>query len=120
MVKIEVICLLLSTLLTVSLTCMLGLNIAIQVYCCIYSLFCELQQNFRALTIHLGLHSTISWTQGGLYVQLALKYWPSTRDVLENSMAISADFHGSLFELPCMSPARYAIRLLSSRDLNPI
>ncbi|KAJ6080511.1 hypothetical protein N7467_010264 [Penicillium canescens] len=58
-----------------------------------------------ALTIHLGLHSAISWTQGGLYVQLALKYWPSTREVLENFMAISADFHGSLFELPCIVPS---------------
>lgn len=46
----------------------------------------------------------ISWSQGGLDVQWALKYWPSTRDVLEDLMALSADFHETLFELLCITP----------------
>lgn len=47
----------------------------------------------------------VSWSQGGLDVQWALKYWPSTREILEDFMAISADFHGTLFELPCIVPS---------------
>lgn len=39
--------------------------------------------------------SIISWSQGGLDTQWALKYWPSTQSVLEDFIAISPDFHGT-------------------------
>lgn len=46
--------------------------------------------------------SVISWSQGGLDTQWALKYWPSTRDVVEDFIPISPDFHGtSLRSLVC-------------------
>lgn len=47
----------------------------------------------------------ISWSQGGIDVQWALKYWPSTRESVADFMPLSADFHGSLFEFPCLSPS---------------
>lgn len=46
----------------------------------------------------------ISWSQGALDVQWALKYWPSIREVLEDFMPISADFHGTLAEIACIVP----------------
>ncbi|KAJ5179692.1 hypothetical protein N7492_002902 [Penicillium capsulatum] len=45
----------------------------------------------------------ISWSQGAIDIQWALKYWPSTRDAVEDFMPISADFHGTLFELLCVT-----------------
>ncbi|KAL2012753.1 hypothetical protein VTN00DRAFT_278 [Thermoascus crustaceus] len=39
--------------------------------------------------------SVISWSQGGLNTQWALKYWPSTRAVVEDFIPISPDFHGT-------------------------
>ncbi|KAJ5403786.1 hypothetical protein N7509_003657 [Penicillium cosmopolitanum] len=45
----------------------------------------------------------ISWSQGGIDVQWALKYWPSTRDIVEDFMALSADFHGTLFAAVCLT-----------------
>ncbi|KAE9969360.1 hypothetical protein BLS_005405 [Venturia inaequalis] len=54
--------------------------------------------------------SVISWSQGGLDTQWALKYWPSTRQVTSNFIAISPDFHGTVLayilcpafpKLPC-------------------
>lgn len=44
----------------------------------------------------------ISWSQGGLDVQWALKYWPSTREAVEDFMPVSADFHGTLLDVPCI------------------
>ncbi|KAL5360446.1 hypothetical protein BJX96DRAFT_175302 [Aspergillus floccosus] len=49
-------------------------------------------------------HSTIgviSWSQGGLDTQWALKYWPSTRAVVQDFMPVSPDFHGTLMGGPC-------------------
>lgn len=40
--------------------------------------------------------SVISWSQGGLNTQWALKYWPSTRQVASNFIAISPDYKGTV------------------------
>lgn len=40
----------------------------------------------------------ISWSQGGLNTQWALKYWPSTRPALQDFIALSPDFHGTVVE----------------------
>ncbi|KAB8232548.1 uncharacterized protein BDW43DRAFT_300903 [Aspergillus alliaceus] len=40
--------------------------------------------------------AVISWSQGALNIQWALKYWPSTRDVVSDFIAISPDFHGTM------------------------
>lgn len=37
----------------------------------------------------------ISWSQGGPDTQWALKYWPSTRSVVQDFIPISPDFHGT-------------------------
>jgi hypothetical protein len=39
--------------------------------------------------------SVISWSQGGLDTQWALKYWISTRTVVSNFVPLSPDFHGT-------------------------
>ncbi|KJZ72440.1 hypothetical protein HIM_08109 [Hirsutella minnesotensis 3608] len=41
--------------------------------------------------------SIIAWSQGTLNVQWAFKYWPSTRKVVSNHVALSADFKGTIF-----------------------
>ncbi|OOF93689.1 hypothetical protein ASPCADRAFT_132120 [Aspergillus carbonarius ITEM 5010] len=40
--------------------------------------------------------TVISWSQGGLNTQWALKYWPSTRDMVEDFVALSPDFRGTI------------------------
>ncbi|EAW11815.1 putative lipase [Aspergillus clavatus NRRL 1] len=40
--------------------------------------------------------AVISWSQGGPDTQWALKYWPTTRDVVDDFIAISPDFHGTV------------------------
>ncbi|KAI9924130.1 hypothetical protein ASPWEDRAFT_429172 [Aspergillus wentii DTO 134E9] len=47
--------------------------------------------------------SVLSWSQGGLNTQWALKYWPSTRSAVEDFIAISPDYHGSEL-LPILCP----------------
>lgn len=37
----------------------------------------------------------ITWSQGALNTQWALKYWPSTRGVVQDFLAMSPDFHGT-------------------------
>lgn len=39
--------------------------------------------------------ATISWSQGALNTQWALKYWPSTQRVVQDFVALSPDFHGT-------------------------
>lgn len=48
--------------------------------------------------------SIISWSQGGLISQWALKYWPSTRDHVGEFIPISPDFHGTKM-VPVLCPA---------------
>ncbi|CAI7629875.1 unnamed protein product [Penicillium viridicatum] len=43
----------------------------------------------------------LSWSQGSLDVQWALKYWPSTRAAVSDFMAVSGDFHGTLVAMLC-------------------
>lgn len=40
--------------------------------------------------------STITWSQGGLDMQWALTYWPSTRSAISHFFPVSADFHGTI------------------------
>lgn len=49
----------------------------------------------------------ISWSQGGLLVQWALKYWPSIREHVSDFIPLSSDFHGTLLGnafCPLLSP----------------
>ncbi|KAJ6054939.1 hypothetical protein N7444_004037 [Penicillium canescens] len=45
------------------------------------------------------LLAVISWSQDGLNTQWALKYWPSTRALVKDFIAISPGFHGTLVRL---------------------
>ncbi|CRG89801.1 hypothetical protein PISL3812_06840 [Talaromyces islandicus] len=47
--------------------------------------------------------AVISWSQGGLDTQWALKYWPSTRSSVQDFVAISPDFHGTILA-PAICP----------------
>ncbi|KAJ5757904.1 uncharacterized protein N7511_006598 [Penicillium nucicola] len=49
----------------------------------------------------------VSWSQGGIDVQWALKYWPSTRASVTDFMAISADFHGTVMDVLCAVPSLF-------------
>ncbi|CZR54690.1 uncharacterized protein PAC_04574 [Phialocephala subalpina] len=44
----------------------------------------------------------ISWFQGSIDKQWALRYWPSTRSIISDFIPFSSDFHGTLFsDLEC-------------------
>ncbi|VUC37657.1 unnamed protein product [Clonostachys rosea] len=54
--------------------------------------------------------SVVGWSQGNLNTQWALTFWPSTREVVTDSIAVSPDYHGlvlayllcpKLGHLPC-------------------
>ncbi|PGH08430.1 hypothetical protein GX51_01257 [Blastomyces parvus] len=46
--------------------------------------------------------SVITWSQGSINTQWSLKYWPSTRDIVEDFIAVSPDFGGTILgELIC-------------------
>ncbi|KAL4949760.1 hypothetical protein BDW69DRAFT_197807 [Aspergillus filifer] len=38
----------------------------------------------------------IAWSQGNFNTQWSFKYWPSTRNVVDNYIAISPDYHGTV------------------------
>jgi len=40
--------------------------------------------------------SVITWSQGSIDMQWALKYWPSTRPVVDDFVAVSGDIHGTI------------------------
>ncbi|KAH6639567.1 hypothetical protein C7974DRAFT_304334 [Boeremia exigua] len=49
--------------------------------------------------------AVISWSQGGLDTQWVLKYWPSTRKIVQDFLPISPDFHGTvLANALCLAP----------------
>ncbi|UPX11939.1 uncharacterized protein EKO05_0002522 [Ascochyta rabiei] len=41
--------------------------------------------------------AVISWSQGGLDTQWVLKYWPSTREIVQDFLPVSPDFAGTVF-----------------------
>ncbi|KAF2622411.1 alpha/beta-hydrolase [Macroventuria anomochaeta] len=41
--------------------------------------------------------AVISWSQGGLDTQWVLKYWPSTRQIVQDFLPVSPDFAGTVF-----------------------
>ncbi|KAH9820451.1 putative lipase [Teratosphaeria destructans] len=43
--------------------------------------------------------TVVSHSQGSLNVQWALKYWPSTRSVITDYVALSPDFHGTVLTI---------------------
>lgn len=48
--------------------------------------------------------AVISWSQGGLDTQWVLKYWPSTRNIVQDFLPVSPDFHGTIFaNVLCLS-----------------
>ncbi|KAJ9139327.1 Alpha/beta-hydrolase [Coniochaeta hoffmannii] len=57
--------------------------------------------------------SIITWSQGGLDAQWAFTFWPSTRAVVSDFVAVSPDFHGTvLAPALCLSPGK-------ETDFNP-
>ncbi|KAI1274861.1 hypothetical protein F5Y07DRAFT_400932 [Xylaria sp. FL0933] len=48
-----------------------------------------------AISNHCNV-SVISWSQGGLDVQWAFTFWPSTRSVVSDFVPVSPDFHGTI------------------------
>jgi hypothetical protein len=49
--------------------------------------------------------AVLTWSQGGLDAQWAMKYWPSTRSVVTDFLPVSADFRGTIFaNALCLTP----------------
>lgn len=62
--------------------------------------------------------AVISWSQGGLNTQWSFKYWPSTRDVVDDFVAISPDFRGTVIAdtaCPLLSPVYCTPSLFQQR-----
>jgi hypothetical protein len=57
--------------------------------------------NYLSTLCHRQI-GVLSWSQGSLDVQWALKYWPSTRASVSDFMAVSPDYHGTLVQTLCM------------------
>ncbi|KAJ6094727.1 hypothetical protein N7467_002240 [Penicillium canescens] len=57
----------------------------------------------------------LSWSQGGIDVQWALKYWPSTRAAVSDFMAVSADFHGTVMDILCDLPSPFCTPAISQQ-----
>ncbi|KAJ6063854.1 hypothetical protein N7499_012534 [Penicillium canescens] len=57
----------------------------------------------------------LSWSQGGIDVQWALKYWPSTRAAVSDFMAVSADFHGTVMDILCDYPSPFCTPAISQQ-----
>ncbi|KLJ13449.1 hypothetical protein EMPG_11600 [Blastomyces silverae] len=53
--------------------------------------------------------SVITWSQGSINTQWSLKYWPSTRDVVEDFIAISPDFGGTILAEFICPPLQLAL-----------
>jgi hypothetical protein len=60
----------------------------------------------------------LSWSQGGIDVQWALKYWPSTRSCVSDFMAVSADFHGTVMDILCDFPSPFCTPAISQQGYN--
>lgn len=45
--------------------------------------------------------AVITWSQGSLDTQWTLKYWPSTRRAVDDFVAISPDYHGTIEQFFC-------------------
>ncbi len=48
--------------------------------------------------------AVVSWSQGGLDTQWVLKYWQSTRSIVQDFLPVSPDFYGTIFaDALCLS-----------------
>lgn len=57
----------------------------------------------NAITGHKNV-TLLSWSQGGIDAQWALKYWPSARHAVTDLVAVSPDYHGTVLAY-AISPA---------------
>jgi hypothetical protein len=55
--------------------------------------------------------AVISWSQGGLDTQWVLKYWPSTRTIVQDFLPVSPDFFGTTFANALCLSANSAVGL---------
>ncbi|OJD20946.1 hypothetical protein ACJ73_07714 [Blastomyces percursus] len=53
--------------------------------------------------------SVITWSQGSVNTQWSLKYWPSTREVVEDFIAVSPDFGGTILAEFICPPLQLAL-----------
>ncbi|CAG8043188.1 unnamed protein product [Penicillium olsonii] len=70
----------------------------------------DIQDNAQYIAYAINYLSTqcgrsigvLGWSQGALDIQWVLKYWPSTRSVVSDFLAVSADFHGTRVQSLCV------------------